>query len=205
MKFSVAASLLLFPSMMDAYQVSLPTSITASKMSSSWRSTTTPPQYSRQSQLKMSDFDFPSAMPEKPQQSVEEKLQQSADDFITSMTAALGDDVEAPPELEELKKLRENDSTEASTLALKIYELMIERGMRYDENTDGSLTPTQFVIQDNLDVKEVQDEFGYLYKYGMMLLSKGLLTEEQVKTTVVDRLIARTGKTPEEFDAWLGY
>jgi len=153
----------------------------------------------------MSDFDFPSAMPEKPQQSVEEKLQQSADDFITSMTAALGDDVEAPPELEELKKLRENDSTEASTLALKIYELMIERGMRYDENTDGSLTPTQFVIQDNLDVKEVQDEFGYLYKYGMMLLSKGLLTEEQVKTTVVDRLIARTGKTPEEFDAWLGY
>lgn len=82
---------------------------------------------------------------------------------------------------------------------------MIERGMIYDEAPEtGTLTPTEFDIPSNLKVPEVQSEFGYLYKYGMMLLSKGLLTEDQVKETVLERLIKRTGLSPEEFDAWLG-
>ncbi len=153
----------------------------------------------------LSDFDFPSAMPEKPQVTMEQKMEQSADDFIENMTNALGEGVEAPPELKELMLLRQK-RTDPSTLALKIYELMIERGMRYDEAPEtGTLTLTEFNIPDNLEVKEVQEEFGHLYRYGMLLMDRGLLTAEQVKETVVERLINRTGLTPTEFDTWLGY
>lgn len=161
-----------------------------------------PPPLTR---LHLSDFDFPSAMPAKPQLTLEQKMEQSADDFIESMTNALGEGVEAPPELDELRNLRQKP-TDASTLALKIYELMIERGLCYDQAPEtGILTPTEFNIPENLEIKEVQDEFGHLYRYGMMLMDRGLLTGDQVKETVLARLIKRTGLSPEEFDAWLGY
>jgi hypothetical protein len=154
----------------------------------------------------MSDFDaFPSAMPEKPQLTVDEKMEDSADMFVETMTSALGEGVEAPPELEALKQARAQNAG-VPKLALNIYELMIERGMLYDEAPDtGTLTPTEFDIQANLDVQEVKDEFGHLYKYGMQLMERGYLTPEEVKTTVLERLIKRTGMSPEEFDAWLGY
>lgn len=144
-------------------------------------------------------------MPAKPQLTLEQKMEQSADDFIESFTNSLGEGVDAPPELEELKNLRQKP-TDTSALALKIYELMIERGLRYDEAPEtGILTPTEFNIPDNLEVKEVKDEFGHLYRYGMMLMDRGLLTVDQVKETVLERLIKRTGLSPEEFDTWLGY
>jgi hypothetical protein len=143
-------------------------------------------------------------MPEKPQPTLEERMNQSADDFIVNMESVLGD-VESPPELDALKDARRNGAG-ASEIALRVYELMIERGMRYDEDPDdGRLTPTDFDVPNNLIVPEVKAEFSHLYKYGMMLMDKGLLTADEVKTTVIERLIKRTGLTPEEFDAWLGY
>lgn len=72
----------------------------------------------------MSDFDFPSAMPEKPQQNLKEKLEESATRFIADLTARLADGVDPPPEMEALKEARDADSDE-KTLALRIYELMI--------------------------------------------------------------------------------
>lgn len=146
-------------------------------------------------------------MPEKPQLTMEQRMEQSADDFIERMDSALGPGVEAPPELETLRQLRatKEDAT-PQELALVIYQLMIERGMRYDEAPEtGILTPTEFNIPENLEVKEVQEEFGHLYRYGMMLMDRGLLTADQVKETVLERLIKRTGLSPEEFDTWLGY
>lgn len=152
--------------------------------------------------VRMSDFDFPSAMPEKPQLTREQRMEQSADEFIEAMTNALGEGVESPPELEALKEARAN----GGNLPLRIYELMIERGMLYDEAPEvGTLTLTEFDIPSNLDVNEVKDEFFHLYKYGMTLMENGLLTEDEVKTTVIERLIKRTGLSPEEFDKWLGY
>lgn len=144
-------------------------------------------------------------MPAKPEFSMEEKIQESADRFVEAMTNTLGEGVEAAPELHALRKARENGAG-ASEISLRVYELMIERGMLYDEAPEtGTLTPTEFDIKANLEVKEVQNEFAYLYKYGMMLMDKGLLSAEEVKTTVLERLIKRTGLTPEEFDTWLGY
>ena len=69
----------------------------------------------------------------------------------------------------------------------------------------GTLTQTNFNIKENLDIPEVKDEFGHLYKYGMAMMKAGLLTADQVKETVLERLIKRTGLEPEEFDKWLGY
>jgi hypothetical protein len=142
-------------------------------------------------------------MPDKPLLSLEERMNQSADDFIANMESVLGN-TEAPPELLALKKARE-EGAGVSEITLKVYELMIERGMRYDENPDGGLTPTDFDIPNNLDVPEVKAEFAHLYKYGMMLMERGMLTADEVKTTVIERLIKRTGLSPEEFDTWLGY
>lgn len=75
--------------------------------------------------LQMSDFDFPSAMPEKPKQTMREKLEDSATTFIADITARLGEGVEPPPELEALKAARDEEGGDVPTLALKIYELMI--------------------------------------------------------------------------------
>jgi hypothetical protein len=77
------------------------------------------------SALGMSDFDFPSAMPEKPVQTPEEKLRDSATSFIADITARLGEGVSPPPELEELKKIRDDEGSTVNDLSLKIYELMI--------------------------------------------------------------------------------
>eukprot|EP00980_Cylindrotheca_fusiformis_P003272 scaffold738_cov124-Cylindrotheca_fusiformis.AAC.11 len=155
--------------------------------------------------LDMSDFDFPSAMPEKPQLTIDEKVAQSADETIETISKALGEGVEEPPELEALRKARKSGA-KTNELALRIYELMIERGMLYDEEPEtGTLTPTEFNIKENLDVPEVRDEFSHLYKYGMVMMRQGLVSEDEVKTAVLERLIKRTGLEPEEFDKWLGY
>jgi len=39
----------------------------------------------------------------------------------------------------------------------------------------------------------------------MSLIKEELLDVEDVKTIVQERLIQRTGLSPEEFDKWLGY
>lgn len=152
------------------------------------------------------ESDFASAMPEAPQKSLREFLEEAADKTISTVSGSLGDGVEAVPELEALRKVRADDSASDEALSLGIYELMIERGMTYDEDPDnGTLTPTDFDIKANLDVPEVKEEFSYLYRYGMSLISKGLASTDGIKDIVEKRLIARTGKTPEEFDAWLGF
>ena len=175
-------------------------------MSSVMPSKSAAPKTRQLSLADTTDFgsDFGSAMPEKPEISLEDRMNESADDFIVNMESQLGD-TEPPPELLALKEARQQNKP-IGEVTLKVYELMIERGMRYDEDPDtGSLTPTDFDIPNNLDIPEVQQEFAHLYKYGMMLMNKGLLTADQVKGAVLERLIKRTGLTPEKFDEWLGY
>ena len=157
--------------------------------------------------LQMSDFgsDFGSAMPEKPEQTLEEKLMESATTYIVTLEGQLADGVEPPEALEKLRKARD-DKADAKTLAARTYELMIEQGMTYDQDPEtGVLTPTEWDITENLEAPEVKKEFSYLYQYGINLIGRGLLDEEDGKEIVLEGLIKRTGKTPEEFDAWLGY
>jgi len=159
----------------------------------------------RRTELHM-ESDFSSAMPEAPKQTTREFLEKAADKSIATVVGSLGEGVEAVPEVDELRQLRKNKSTTDEQLALGIYSLMIERGMTYDEDDDtGTLTPTDFDIQANLEVPEVKQEFSFLYKYGMSLITKGLASVDGIKEVVQKRLIARTGKTPEEFDEWLGF
>jgi len=144
-------------------------------------------------------------MPDKPELSMKEKLMESATTFIVDLEARLADGVDPPPEMEALKAARDADSDE-KTLALRIYELMIEQGMTYDiDPENGKLSPTQFDIKNNLDIPEVKAEFAHLYQYGMQLIARDLIDVDVAKECVKTRLIERTGKTPEEFDAWLGY
>jgi hypothetical protein len=113
--------------------------------------------------------------------------------------------VDPPPELEALRKARDAGCDE-KTLTLRIYELMIEQGMKYDVDAEtGKLSPTQFDIKSNLDVPEVKAEFAHLYQYGIQLIGRDLLDVDIAKECVKTRLIERTGKSPEEFDKWLGY
>mmetsp|Transcript_29104 Transcript_29104/g.42793 ORF Transcript_29104/g.42793 Transcript_29104/m.42793 type:complete len:200 (-) Transcript_29104:1076-1675(-) len=149
--------------------------------------------------------DFGSAMPDKPELSMKEKLMESATTFIVDLEARLADGVDPPPEMEALKAARDADSDE-NTMALRIYELMIEQGMTYDIDAEtGKLFPTQFDIKNNLDIPAVKAEFAHLYQYGMQLIARDLIDVDVAKECVKTRLIERTGKTPEEFDAWLGY
>ena len=84
--------------------------------------------------------------------------------------------------------------------------MKLEQGMTYDQDPEtGVLTPTGYDIKSNLDTPEVKSEFSYLYKYGMNLIAKGVVDIDTVKSIVKERLIERTGLSPEEFDEWMGF
>lgn len=111
-----------------------------------------------------------------------------------------------PPELDALKHAVDDSSTTAPILSQRIYELLIEKAMRYDlDPATGRMTPTEFNIKENLDVPAVKNEFFRQYSFGMQAAMTGVLDIEKVKEIVVERLINRTGLTPEEFDKWLGF
>jgi len=149
--------------------------------------------------------DFQSAMPEKPKLSFQEQMEESATTFIADVESRLAEGVSAPPELEELRAARD-DGADASELALKVYILMIEQGMVYDSDPEtGALSYTNFDIKGNLEVPEVKQEFAYLYTYGINLIGRGVIGVDRVKEEVKQRLIDRTGLSPEKFDEWLGY
>lgn len=159
------------------------------------------------SRLCMSDFesDFASAMPEKPVLSFQEQMTESATTFMVDLESRLGEGVSVPTEFDELKAARDGKA-DPCELASKIYVLLIEQGMLYDQSPeDGTLTPTNFIIKENLEIPEVKEEFSYLYKYGMSLIAKEVVDVDTIKGIVKDRLIKRTGLSPEEFDSWLGY
>lgn len=153
------------------------------------------------------ESDFASAMPEKPQMSLEDRLVKSAGEFVDNVRGNLGEGVDEPPELIALEKAYKEDKIDTESLAIRIYELMIEAGMLYDRDPDtGTMTPTGFSdLKNMLDVPEVKAEFQYLYQYGMNLISTGVATVDSIKEVVKERLIERTGLTPEKFDEWLGY
>ena len=137
--------------------------------------------------------------------SFQEQMAKSATEFIADVEARLVEGVAAPPELEELRAARDANA-DAGELALKIYILLIETGMTYDQDPDtGSLALTNFDIKTGLEIPEVKQEFAYLYKYGMGLIAKGVVDVDTIKDVVKSRLIERTGLSPEEFDEWLGY
>lgn len=169
---------------------------------------TTTPQSSPAPTTALRMSDFASAMPEKPEQSLRERLEDSATQMLADLEARLGEGVDQPPEADALREARDADAEEGDekTIALRIYELMIEQGMTYDIDAEtGRLSPTQFDIKNNLDVPEVKREFQQLYAYGMQMISRGLIDMETCKGVVMKRLIDRTGLSPEEFDKWLGY
>jgi hypothetical protein len=145
-------------------------------------------------------------MPTKHEIPLEERMQQAATEFIATLTDRLGEGVEPPhPELDALKEARDSGA-KPEVIATRIYELMIEQGMLYDTDPEtGIMTPTVWNITENLEAPEVKKEFFYLYQYGMGLIAKGYVGIDKVKTIVKERLINRTGKTPEEFDEWLGF
>jgi len=145
-------------------------------------------------------------MPQKPELTLEEKMNQSADQFVENMINALSDGVDPPPELEAVKEARKRNASTAE-ITVKVYELMIERAMLYDEDPDtGALSVTGFTdIPSLLQIPEVKKEFKHLYSYGMMLMNRKLISKDILKEIVIQRLINRTGLSPEEFDKWLGY
>ena len=206
MKLSLANSFFLCLTSLavtDAFAPTIPQRISPS--ASQWKASAATSSIRSAGLAPLQMSDFPSAMPEKPQQTMQEKIEEGADNTIAQVENCLGEGVEAPPELALLKKARE-DGAGTNELSALIYDLMIERGMRYDEEPEtGTLTPTEFNIKENLEIPEVKEEFKYLYTYGMKLISSGLLKREQVEKSVVEKLVARTGLSPEEFDKWLGF
>jgi hypothetical protein len=151
------------------------------------------------------ESDFGSAMPEKPTVTPDEHMRTCADNFILSMRGSLAEGTDELPEVQVLADALENGAG-AHELAIRVYELMIERGMNYEVCPDtGTMTATHVDVPSNLDAPEVRQEFLHLYTYGMNLIQNGLISVDDTKSIVEQRLIPRTGLTPTEFDEWLGF
>ena len=206
MKFFVVASVTTFLATMGlSASFAPPRAHTTPPPAVHWPTTRSSPR-SGTTRRALMESDFASAMPEAPKLTQREFLQQAADRSIASLQGGLGDGVDPVPALAHLPAVRNDPSATEQDLAAAIYVLMIERGMTYDEDPDtGILTPTNFDIANNLDVPQVQKEFAFLYDYGMKLIANGYVEMEKVKEIVQERLIQRTGLSPQQFDAWLGY
>ena len=132
-----------------------------------------------------------------------------ATDLLESMKDGLekGSHTDEIVEMKALQEAIDDPSSSSSLLSQRIYELLIEKGMRFDFDTDtGALTETQFTdLTQLLDNRAVKNEFFRLYSFGMQAAMTGVLDSETVKGIVEERLVSRTGLTPVEFDAWLGF
>lgn len=129
-------------------------------------------------------------------------MQKFAFEYARQIQTQIEDGVKPPAELDSLIKATESGA-DGKTLAKLIYVVMIEVGMCYDLNGDQSLTPTRFVVLENLQIPEVKREFSYLYTYGMNLAQMEMIEVDDLREIVVERLIKRTGMEPREFDSWL--
>lgn len=131
-------------------------------------------------------------------------MAKAADLTLQHLQQNMGAGVEMPPEFEELKKGRAGGAgTEA--LGRLVYNLMCEEAMLFDKDEFGVLTPTRFDLKNDCDDPEVKQKVSYVYRYGISMIQAGLIGMDDVKLAAKDRLIARVGKSPQEFDEWLGY
>jgi len=132
-----------------------------------------------------------------------------ATDLLESMKDGLekGSHTDEIVEIKALQEAIDDSSSSSSLLSQRIYELLIEKGMRFDFDPDtGALTETQFSdLTQLLDNRAVKNEFFRLYSFGMQAAMTGVLDSETVKSIVEERLVSRTGLSPVEFDAWLGF
>ena len=132
-----------------------------------------------------------------------------ATDLLESMKDGLakGSYTDEIVEMKALQEAIDDPSSSSSLLSQRIYELLIEKGMRFDFDPDtGALTETQFSdLTQLLDNRAVKNEFFRLYSFGMQAAMTGVLDSETVKSIVEERLVSRTGLSPIEFDAWLGF
>lgn len=118
-----------------------------------------------------------------------------------------GADADLPEEAVALQTAMDDPASSVALLSQRIYEFMIEKAMRYDLNpATGALTPTKFTdLQNMLGNVAVKNEFFRQYSFGMQAAMTGVLDVETVQDVVQERLISRTGLTPDAFDAWLGF
>ena len=56
---------------------------------------------------------------------MKEKLRDSCTQYIAALTPTYAEGVDPPPEMEALKKARDDEDSDEKILALRIYELMI--------------------------------------------------------------------------------
>jgi len=134
---------------------------------------------------------------------VEEAFEQAAKQYLEEIGSCLGPGMTPPPEFEAVKNALDNGE-KMTVLAARMYDLMCEQGMIYDK-VDGVLVPTEVNYKTDYDKPEVKTKVGYIYQYGINLIKRGIIEVDDVKSSVKERLIARVGLTPEEFDEWLGY
>lgn len=124
---------------------------------------------------------------------------------FAGMSDALAPGVDPPPEVDALRKALDEGADE-ETLMTRVYELMCEQAMLFDQDPEtGMFVVTEADYVTGRDVPELKEKIGYIYGYGMGLVTEGMLGVEACKGIVQSRLIERTGLAPEEFDKWLGY
>ena len=93
-----------------------------------------------------------------------------------------------------ISDMKKRAAADLKSRKAKLAQLLASEDQQYEKE-----------FMENLETPEVKKEFAYLYQYGINLIGRNLLDEADAKEIVTKGLIERTGKTPEEFDAWLGY
>lgn len=129
----------------------------------------------------------------------EMNIAETATGAIDQVMGMLGDGVDPPSNLRELKGAI--STGDAMDIGEKMYWLLVEQALDY-EILDGTMVKSE-VDYNNTDDPKVKEKIGYIYSYGIGMFKKGFISGDKLKDAVLTKVASRVNMSGEELDKWL--
>lgn len=143
----------------------------------------------------------PIEKPEEPQEPEKPKINitEAAVGAAEKIMSMLGDNVEVPKEILSVKQAVEEG--EPMAIGTALYKMLTWQTLEYDMN-NGTMVPTVADYANKEDLR-VREKVGYIYRYGIHMAMRGLLSDDALEDVVVTSVASRLGMDGVALDKWL--
>jgi hypothetical protein len=126
----------------------------------------------------------------------------AAQSSIDACLERLGPGEEEPKSLQPLKDaISEGDAVK---MGAGLFKLLAEQSLDYDLNDEGKIVRTT-IDYSNTDDEKVKERMSYIYKYGINMMMRDLISQEDLMQLVISDVASRVGMDGPAFDTWLGF
>lgn len=124
----------------------------------------------------------------------------AAQDALDNILNVLGDGVEGPESMGDVEKAIAGGDNLAIGDAL--YKMLVDQHLNYDMTKEGQMVPT-IVDYSKTDDAEVKAKVGYVYSYGISMMKNGLIAQDKLIDTVLNRVATQVNMDGPALDKWL--